>query len=86
MKINSDVFYLFCMLGLLSFAASADKNKTYVIAVLDHPKIFSPLQPALEAGADTVLPKPMGRAHLLKLLLAALPKPNERAGRVSLHT
>jgi CheY-like chemotaxis protein len=28
---------------------------------------------ALEAGADTVLPKPMGRAHFLKLILASLP-------------
>ncbi|MCA2959541.1 MAG: response regulator [Silvanigrellales bacterium] len=31
-------------------------------------------QAALAAGADTVLPKPMGRAHLLKLILASLPE------------
>ncbi len=29
---------------------------------------------ALAAGADTVLPKPLGRAHFLKLLLASLPE------------
>jgi signal transduction histidine kinase/DNA-binding NarL/FixJ family response regulator len=29
---------------------------------------------ALGAGADTVLPKPLGRAHFLKLLLASLPE------------
>lgn len=32
---------------------------------------------ALAAGADTVLPKPLGRAHFLKLILAALPEPTE---------
>ncbi len=30
---------------------------------------------ALAAGADTVLPKPLGRMHFLKLILAALPEP-----------
>ncbi|MCA2961747.1 MAG: response regulator [Silvanigrellales bacterium] len=29
---------------------------------------------ALEAGADAVLPKPMGRAHFLKLILASIPE------------
>ena len=34
---------------------------------------------ALAAGADAVLPKPMGRAHLLKLILASLPEPQAAA-------
>lgn len=28
---------------------------------------------ALDAGADTIVPKPMGREHFLKLILASLP-------------
>jgi CheY-like chemotaxis protein len=32
---------------------------------------------ALDAGADTVLPKPLGRAHFLKLLSASLPLKEE---------
>jgi signal transduction histidine kinase/DNA-binding NarL/FixJ family response regulator len=36
---------------------------------------------ALAAGADTVLPKPLGRAHFLKLLMACLPEEESEAAK-----
>lgn len=58
--------------GLETVAALRDAGHQMRISVHSNRFLASDYRTAIEAGANTVLPKPMGHAHLLKLILEAL--------------
>jgi signal transduction histidine kinase/CheY-like chemotaxis protein len=64
-----------CKNGIEIIKELRKKNFTGRICVHSNRFLFGDQKIALEAGADTVLPKPMSRAHLLKLISSALPEP-----------